>query len=112
MIFKTDAAHHDNGGRPDHFVHRTTNYPTKLKVFLGLKGDGSTFSLKFLDQGKITSESYYKLLRYNSIPKLKAGNGGTLDDLWWQQDWASPRRAVKVMKYLDNQFNGLPGHQT
>ena len=85
-------------------MHKTTNFPKKLMVFLGLRGDGSSFSLKFMNQGTITSDSCYKLLRFNCIPQLKAGNEGTLGGLWWQQDDASPHRTQKMMRYLDNQF--------
>ena len=97
-------AHHDNGGRPEHFVRRTTNYPAKTMVFLGLKGNGTSFSLKFMDDGKINGDKYFRLIRYTCIPDLKAGNGGSLTDLWWQQDGASPHRTAKNMRYLDGQF--------
>ena len=73
-------------------------------VFLGLRGDGATFSLKFMEQGKINSDTYYKLLSYTCIPELNVGNGGTLQGLWWQQDGASPHRSAKIMRYLDTQF--------
>ena len=97
-------SHHNDGGRPEHFALRTTNAPAKTMVFLGLRGNGTSFSLKFMDEGKIDGDRYYKLIRYTCVPELKAGNGGTLDGLWWQQDGASPHRTTKNMRYLDGQF--------
>ena len=46
----------------------------------------------------------HNLLRYNCVPQFKKMNGGTLQDLWWQQDGASPHRTVKVARFLDGQF--------
>ena len=54
-------------------------------VFLGLRGNGTSFTLKCMDNGKIDGDKYYKLVWYNCVCDLQAGNGGSLADLWRQQ---------------------------
>ena len=95
------AAYHKNGGRPQHFIHRTTNFPKKTKVFLRLRGDGTTFSLKFLDGGKIDGAAYNNLLRYNCVPQFKKKMEGLFRICGGSK---MAHRTNNVARFLDDQF--------
>ena len=94
----------EQGGRPANFRHTHTKYPKKYMVFLGVHGSGRTWGLKFYENETIDGAEYYRLLRYNAIPQLKAINGGTLQGMPWQKDGAKVHRTKQVINYLDGQF--------
>ena len=74
-------------------------------VFLGLKGDGSLFGYTKL-QGGMNSQAYHTLLQHRVLPEVRAGNGGTLQGLTWQQDGAPPHASDQNIQYLARQFGG------
>ena len=95
----------NQGGRPEQFRLGKSKYPQKVMVFLGVYGNGETWGLKFIEEGKtMDGNQYYWLVRNRAVPELKRMAGGSLDRVWWQQDGASVHRQVKTMKYLDSQF--------
>ena len=94
----------DEGGRPKNFRYKTSKFPAKVMVFLGVHGSGNTWGLKLYRNETIDGDEYHRLLRYTAIPALKVINGGTLDGMYWQQDGAKVHRTKKVLQYLDGQF--------
>ena len=79
------------------------NYPPKVMVFAGLKGNGHGFGLKIFNVGKtLNAAGFCRLLRHNVIPELKRSNNGTLEGLVWQQDGALIHTSNQVHeKYFD-----------
>ena len=71
-------------GRPEHFKNKRSTFTQKVMVFLGIRND-RLFGFAFLDGGKITGRKYKQLLVRTALPDLRAGNGGTLQGLVWQQ---------------------------
>ena len=71
-------------GRSAHFTHQKSTYTKKVMVFLGIRDD-KLFGFTFLDNGKLTGQKYKQLLVRNALPEVRNGNGGSLDELWWQQ---------------------------
>ena len=92
-------------GRPAHFRQQKTNFPQKVMVFLGVKGDGSLFGYTKI-QGSLNSPGYHALLQHRALPDLRQGNGGTLDGLHWMQDGAPPHASDLNIQYLARQFGG------
>ena len=54
-------------------------------VFLGVRGDGTLFGYTQLVGENVNSESYHRILQHRALPNLRAGNGGDLARLVWQQ---------------------------
>ena len=92
-------------GRPAHFRQQKTNFPQKVMVFLGVKGDGSLFGYTKI-QGSLNSPGYHALLQHRALPDLRQGNGGTLVGLHWMQDGAPPHASDLNIQYLARQFGG------
>ena len=92
-------------GRPNHFRHQKSTFSPHVMVFLGLKGDGTLFGYTKL-QGGMNSQAYHTLLQHRVLPEVCAGNGGTLQGLTWQQDWAPPHASDQNIQYLARQFGG------
>lgn len=93
-------------GRPRHFRQQRTNFPQKVMVFLGVRGNGTLFGYTKVEGGSLTSQRYHALLQHRALPDVRAGNGGTLDGLSWQQDGAPPHASDLNIRYLANQFGG------
>ena len=74
-------------------------------MFLRVHASGQTFGFKvFAGDERLNTDSSYTLLRYHCIPELKQINGGSLDNMHWQQDGASCHRAGRNIHYLEGQF--------
>ena len=71
----------------------------------GVKGDGTLFGYTKI-QGSLNSQAYHNLLQHRVLPEVRAGNGGNLQGLTWQQDGAPPHASDQNIRYLGNQFNG------
>ena len=72
-------------GRPNHFRQQNSTFSPHFMVFLGLRGDGTLFGYTKLEGG-MNSQAYHNLLQYRVLPQVRAGNGGTLQGLTWQQE--------------------------
>lgn len=92
-------------GRPGHFRHQKTNFPQKVMVFLGVRGNGTLFGYTKIE-GSLNSQRYHSLLQNRVLPEVRAGNGGTLQGLTWQQDGAPPHASDQNITYLARQFGG------
>ena len=77
-------------GRPGHFRQQKTNFPQKVLVFLGVRGNGTIFGYTKIEGGSLNSQRNHSLLQNRMLPDVRAGNGGTLQGLTWQQDGAPP----------------------
>ena len=110
-------------GRPPNFRITKSTFSSKVMVVLGehygnkkkivtnvhpcsgLRGDGTLFGYTKI-QGTLNSQAYHNLLQYRVLPEVRAGNGGTLAGLTWQQDGATPHASDLNIRYLANQFGG------
>ena len=93
-------------GRPGHFRQQMTNFPQKVLVFVGVRGNGTLFGYTKIEGGSLTSQRYHALLQHRVLPEVRAGNGGTLNGLTWQQDGAPPHSSDLNIRYVANQFGG------
>ena len=75
-------------------------------VFLGVRGNGTLFGYSKIQGGSLNSQRYHTLLQHTVPPEVRAGNGGTLDGLTWQQDGAPPHASDLNIHYLARQFGG------
>ena len=75
-------------------------------MFLGVRGNGTLFGYTKIEGGSLTSQRYHALLQHRVLPEVRAGNGGTLNGLTWQQDGAPPHSSDLNIGYLANQFGG------
>ena len=91
-------------GRPEHFLYKKSTFTQKVMVFLGIR-DNHLFGFTFLEGGKVNGQRYKQLLVRKALPDLRAGNGGSLDQLTWTQDGATSHTTVGNLAYLMNQFN-------
>ena len=80
-------------------------FVTNVHPCSGLRGDGTLFGYTKI-QGTLNSQAYHNLLQYRVLPEVRAGNGGTLAGLTWQQDGATPHASDLNIRYLANQFGG------
>ena len=92
-------------GRPGHFRHQNSTFSPKVMVFLGLRGNGTFFGYTLL-AGNMNGAAYHNLLQRRALPDLRAGNGGNLNGLTWQQDGAPPHATNHNLAYLGRQFGG------
>ena len=90
-------------GRPDHFIIKRSTFTPKVMVFLGIM-DNTLFGNTFLDGGKVTGLRYKNLLVSRAIPDIRAGNGGSLEQLAWTKDGATSHTTAGNLAYLSNKF--------
>ena len=73
---------------------------TCLTVFLEVHASGPAFGYKvFAGYERLNTDSYYTLLRHHCI--LEQINGGSLNNIHWQQNGASCHRAHQNIHYLE-----------
>jgi hypothetical protein len=79
----------------------------KVTVWAALSSRGIIGPLFFKDtEGKavtVNSERYLKLMKCKFLPALRR-KVENLDDVWFQQDGATPHTAARVLQWLDNTF--------
>ena len=95
---------HGNGHPEDHYVEFTQG-PGQVMVWLGLTRNGTIFGPHFV-RGKLNTQEYMRIVRYNVIQREFRRNGINRQQMWWQQDGASAHTSNASMRYLRGEFPG------
>lgn len=81
-----------------------SQYPQKVNVWAGILCN-QIIGPFFID-GNLTADKYIDLLNNSIIPAIRNVAGGTLDNVWFQQDGAQVHFALVVRNLLNTYFPG------
>ena len=87
---------------PNWMVEDHTQYAQKVNVWAGILNN--TLVGPFFIDGNLTATKYESMLRNEIIPRIREIAGNNFNEIWFQQDGASPHYARDVRVLLDVEF--------
>lgn len=79
-----------------------TQYPEKINVWAGLC-QRCIIGPFFIDRN-LNAEKYLNLLQNQIIPTIQNSFAEDMQNVWFQQDGATPHYAIRVRQFLDRTF--------
>ena len=90
-------------GSPVNWFSQSSVYPVKVLVFAAMCGTGDLFGPYFIEE-RLTSALYIELLRDEVFPDMRQRLGDRFNQMWFQQDGASPHRTRASIDFLHSVF--------